>query len=88
MLVSILEQIEFLQECTSIGAQDLINEPRKKSVHSIDQIHEEPEVDGARCQELGANLAERQQARAILVLPATWLWDSRMAEWSFSSRKI
>ena len=30
MLLSILEQIEFLQERTSIGAQDLINEPREK----------------------------------------------------------
>ena len=37
----------------------------KKSVHSVDQIHEEPEVDGARCQELGANLAERQHTRQL-----------------------
>lgn len=31
MIGSILEQIEFLQERTSIGAQDVINEPRKKT---------------------------------------------------------
>lgn len=82
--VSILEQMAFLQECTSLGAQDLINEPQKKNV----RFQLTRSMRNQEWTELGANLAERQQARAILVLPGTWLWDSQMAEWSFSSRKI